>query len=147
MESRLFATPFAAIWLVPNAAMMLTTSTRPSWKIPFSIPLGMPIKRIRFTIVASTLNFPLVRKTRLSGLCKNVKSTTPATPRETNDGMATPATPSFSTYTPIAFPTTLMTFISSDIFNVICAFPIERYSAAHESYTARSGNENTEIMR
>lgn len=25
--------------------------------------------------------------------------------------------------------------------------PIERYSAAHESYTARSGNENTEIMR
>ena len=41
--SRLLATPLAAICAVPKPAMMLTTITRPSWKMPFSMPLGIPI--------------------------------------------------------------------------------------------------------
>ena len=43
IPSRLLATALAAICVVPKMAMMLTTSTRPSWKLLFSIPPGIPI--------------------------------------------------------------------------------------------------------
>lgn len=88
MESNVFATALAEVWVVPNRAIMLTTTTRPSWKKLFSMADGMPMRRI-FPIMApfSRSRFRHVTRSSSLGRMARARMTMAATPRDTNVGI------------------------------------------------------------
>ena len=62
-----------------------------------------------------------------------------ATPLDITLGIATPATPSFKTKIPIAFPTTFIIFMRMLTFIDVLESPILLYMAAPELYIANIG--------
>ena len=70
-----------------------------------------------------------------------------ATIREIRVGMATPSAPQPKPYTRMAFPHTLMMFISMDTFMDTWELPMERKMAAPALYRAMKGMEAFTISR
>ena len=92
--ARVLLTALAAMAAVPKPETRESKRILPSWNMLFSSPLGTPIYKMRLMSVAS--NFKengRFRWTSCLGFSKSTIITTAATMRETNVGMAAPATP------------------------------------------------------
>ena len=136
--SKLFAMAFAAICVVPNMAIILTVSTRPSWKMLFSMPFGIPICRICFIIRIFTPLVVPIRMSSFGSLSLHIRMKQ-AIIREISDAPAAPATLQWNPKINSASPITLITFMIIDACMDIFEFPIDLNSAAQELYTAKNG--------
>ena len=139
-DQMLWATPLAAIWLVPNRAVMVLRATLASWNRPFSMPFGTAMPRIRRTMALSQENSPRQAMRAWFFFWKHrAVITTAAKYQEMVEGQATPATPAWSTKMPMALPPVLMTFMHRETFMVVLVLPMLRYRAAPALYRAKAG--------
>ena len=88
------ATALAAMAAVPRVEVRLETDSLPIWNIPFSMPAGMPTRRMRrisppFGAIARRLS---TRRAQ-SGFCSRYSTTAQAMARDTRLASAAPMTP------------------------------------------------------
>ena len=114
--------------------MRLINSILPNWTIPFSIPFGIAIFKI--LIIISCLIVIICEKlinTLFFLFNDKYTITKAATAREIIIDIAMPTTPALKTKIPIAFPTMLIAFITTETIIGTREFPIALNNAAPES--------------
>ena len=89
-----FATALAAMAAVPRVEVRLETDSLPIWNMPFSMPAGMPTRRIcRMSRPCGASARTLSRRSGQSGRCSRYSTAMQATARETKLASAAPITP------------------------------------------------------
>jgi len=88
------ATALAAMAAVPSVEVRLDTDSLPIWNMPFSMPAGMPTRRMRRMRPPSGARArrPSTRRGQ-AGFCSRYSTTTQATARDTRLASAAPMTP------------------------------------------------------
>ena len=88
------ATALAAMAAVPRVEVRLDTDSLPIWNMPFSMPAGMPtrrMRRIRLPLGARAFR-PSTRRAQ-PGRCSSHSTTRQDTARDTRLARAAPSTP------------------------------------------------------
>ena len=89
-----FATALAAMAAVPNVEVRLETDSLPIWNMPFSMPAGMPTRRIcrMSRALGASARRPSTRSGQ-SGFCSRYSTAKQAMARDTRLASAAPMTP------------------------------------------------------
>ena len=94
MPWKVLQTAFAAIATVPSVEVSDPTSTRPTWKMLPSMPVGMPIFMMRFVIVQlKRYGTPFAKWIGWFSFDRITIIATAPKARDTSVGIATPAVP------------------------------------------------------
>ncbi len=131
---------FAAIAAVPRVLTKLLTASLPNWKIPFSMPLGMPIDKMRrITSFCGSSDFRLSSRNGLCPVCSSTNTITAANMRESKVANAAPNTPQPNPKINSALPETFTTFMQRLANMLILLLPCARNNAATPLYNPMNG--------
>ena len=134
------ATALAAMAAVPRVLVRLATDSLPIWNIPFSMPAGMPTRRMRRISPPSgrRADSPVMRSIQ-PGFWSRKRTAQQATARETRLASAAPMTPILKPKMRMALPPMLTTFITRLDIMLILLLPCARKRAAPALYRPMKG--------